>query len=273
MNRCWMFPQTIAVLTGYLDEYAPLAKYTVEVNKREYCDNHDYHLEVIREVRPKYQDGESHGHGFTWSRLEHLLDMVKSGYWEWIWTVGADTLITNMGIALEDIIATATTPEAEKLPLPMFREVTNSKMPPRVTHWKAPANHPRFGRKHLLICGECVAPVQSDSFIMRSSTESADYLRDILEQWPAYKHHVWVENQTMIDLREKHAAITCILPQWMLNSYDYRRFYANHPVYRSGLDCYGNRGQWKPGDFLIHWAGATMAQRQEYLEFYKTQIQ
>lgn len=266
-----MLPQQIAVLTGYLDDYAPLASYTVEVNKREYCDQHDYHLEIIREVRPKYRDVQSHGRGYTWSRLEHLREMIQSGKWQWIWTVGADTLITNLDVALQDIIASATTEQAEQSPLPKPQK-TNYPMPTPVIHWRN--GHPSFnGKKHLLICGERMAPVQADSFIMRCSPESTAYLDDILDKWPLYKHHPWVENQAMIDLRDKHASMTFIVPQWMMNSYDYHRFYSVHPAYKTGLDCYGNRGQWQPGDFLIHWAGATMEQRLEYLAFYKTQIQ
>jgi hypothetical protein len=260
----------IAVICGYLDSLKPLADYTVEVNKREYCERHGYTLLIPRTINPKYVDPQSHAGGFSWSRLEYLRDSLLN--YEWVWTVGADTLITNMTKKLEGIISLADNPQAEALPLPVCPFFKNSPAPPSVIKWKAPRGHRTTGKKHLLICGERVTALQADSFIMRGSQESVDYLTDILNQWPSYKHHPWVENQTMIDLRDKHASITHIVPQWMMNAYDYSRFYYLRPEYRSGTDCYGNRGQWRQGDFLIHWPASTLEQRLKFLEFYKPKI-
>lgn len=227
----------IAVVCGYLDSFEPLAKETVEVNKREYCRVWDYTLLVPRRVNPPWADPKSHAGGFSWSRMAFLLAMIQSRQWDWIWTVGADTLITDFSTSLESLIN-------------------------------------EFGEgKHLLICGECVAPIQADSFIMRASPESEDYLSDILSTWPTYKHHGWVENQSMIDRRYKWEHITQIVPQWRMNSYDYRRFEYLGAIYKSGNDCYGNRGQWKPGDFVIHWPAASLKERLDFLAYYKPLIE
>lgn len=265
-------PAKIAVLTGCLDSFIELGRYTVFENKREYCQRHGYHLELFCSIFPQHQDKLSHAGGYTWSRLEHLLGMVQSGKYEWIWTVGGDTLITNFTIKLESIIATSQTPQAETAPLPVCPVFKNSIAPARIINWTAPPGHKTTGKKHLLICGERVTPIQADSFIVKCSPESAAYIRDILNQYSAYKHHPWVENQAMIDLRDKHAAITHIVPQWMMNSYDYSRFYAIGPQYRDNCDCYGHRGQWQQGDFLIHWPCATMQQRLQWLKEYERKI-
>lgn len=222
-----------AVLTGHQDVYVPLAVQTIYRNKAQYCLHYGYDLRVLRSVRPEFKDDKAHAGGFSWSRLAEMLDLVESGLYEWVWCVGADTLTTNFNIKLEGF----TTP-----------------------------SNPR---KHLLICGERIAPIQADSFLVRGSPEGAAYLRDILSSRSTYARHPWVENQAMIDRREQHAAITEIVPQWRLNSYDYSQFYHVGDQYRSGLDCYGNRGQWVQGDFLIHWAGISMAARLDLANRYQ----
>lgn len=272
LSRCFLFPK-IAVLTGLANTYyLPLAEHTIFKNKTEYCRRHGYHLEFIYGIRKKFQDPKSHAGGFSWSRLEHLAEMLESGIYEWVWTVGADTLVTNMSSRLEDIIALADRPEAENLPLPICPYFPNSPAPPQVIQWEAPAGHPRKGRKHLLICGERVTSMQADSFLVRCSPEGSAYVRDILSHYEQYKYHPWVENQTMIDLRDKHAAITFMVPQWRMNCVDYSRWYWLRPEYSEQRDCYGNRGQWQPGDFLIHWPASNLEERMCFLREYSSQI-
>jgi len=189
---------------------------------------------VINIILPEYDDAKSHSHGFSWSRLAHMKSMLESGQHEWVWCVGCDTLITNMSLAFEPLI-----------------EGTD---------------------KHVLICGERVAPLQADSFLVRASPDGIGWLADILALHSKYRHHVWVENQAMIDTRHKYAHLFLLIPQWRMNSYDYRRFYYLGQQYRSGTDCYGNRGQWIPGDFLVHWPAATLDERLKFLQEYKPQI-
>lgn len=262
----------ICVLTGFLPNYYPLAAWTVYRNKADYCLRHGYHLEVYKGIMPEFSDPLSHAGGHTWSRMKHMLGLVESGRFEWVWCVGCDTIITNLTIKLESIIGTACTPEAEATPLPVCPYFPNSPAPPTVIQWQEPPNHPKTGKKHVLFCGERVTAVQADSFIIRGSKEGAAYLKDILSQWPHYKHHAWVENQAMIDLRDKWAAITHIVPQWMLNSVDYSRWYSLHKAYRDGKDCYGNRGQWQKGDFLLHMPAATIEQRLDWCRQYWPKI-
>ena len=224
-------PIKIAVLTGHQDAYVPLVCSTIYRNKAQYCLKHGYDLRVLRGTRPEFADDKAHAGGFSWSRLAEMLDLVVSGNYEWVWCVGADTLVTNFNLKLEEL-------------------TKNTKA-------------------HLMICGERVAPIQADSFLVRNSIGGAEYLRDIISERRNYARHPWVENQAMIDRRNQHSSITEIVPQWRLNSYDYSQFYHLGDQYRMGTDCYGNRGQWVHGDFLIHWAGVSMAERAKLCSKYE----
>lgn len=224
----------IACLTGCLPNYDSLGLYTISINKSEYCKRHGYAIEVVRSIRKRFQDPGTHAGGFSWSRLEHMRDMLEAGQYDWVWCVGCDTLVTNMQLGMESLIDGTT--------------------------------------KDVLISGERVAPLQADSFLVKSSTKGIQWLNDLLGQYENYRYHPWVENQTMIDMKPKHESIIQIVPQWRLNSYDYSRFYHLGKQYRDGTDCYGNRGQWQPGDFLIHWPAATLEDRLGFLDYYSQQI-
>lgn len=264
-------PKTnFAVLCGHLESFVPLAVETVYHDKSQYALRHGYDLRVIRSLG-KYADNKSHASGFSWARLDQMLRLVESGKYEWVWCVGADTLITNQAFKLEEIVAMAQTKEAESMPLPRCPVFPINIAPPQVIKWSKNGKD-EFGRKHLIICGERVTPMQADSFLVRGSKEGADYLKDILSHYKSYRYHPWVENQTMIDLREKHAAITFNAPAHVMNSVDMSRFYHLHPAYRDNTDCFGNRMNWTKGDFLIHWPASSLQQRLEWLKIYKEKV-
>jgi hypothetical protein len=260
------------VLTGHLDNYNSLASLTIYNNKMEYCLRHGYDMHVHRVIRKEYQDPKTHAAGFSWSRLAEMRRILRSGVYDWVWCVGCDTLITNLTTPLDAMVDPAESPDAEKRPLPEWVGIPNSPAPPCVMHWKPTPGHVRHGRKHLIICGERATPMQADSFLIRSSQEGVAYVDDILKQYDAYKHHPWVENMAMIDLREKHAAITYNIAQWRLNCVDYSRWYNLRPEYKDNTDCFGNRGNWQKGDFLIHWPAASLSQRMEWHRQYSPLI-
>ena len=258
----------ICVLTGCLDNYLPLAETTIFKNKARYCRRHGYDLYLCRATQPPYDNQKSHAAGFSWTRLAQMLLLVQLGCYDWVYCVGCDTMITNLSLRLEDIIARAGLPLKE---CPAVRSKLPPGVPARVLHhWPAPKYQPD-GRTHVIFACDRASVVQADSFLIRGTPQGAAYLEDILDQYQVFKTAPWVEQQAMMDLREKHTAIMRIVPQWVCNSYDYG-LYAHLGPYYDGLDCYGERGQWSPGDFLVHWPSTSLAMRLRLAKKYDSEV-
>lgn len=257
------------VLSGCLENYQPLAATTIAKNKADYCRLYGYDLKLCREVSAPYRNGASHAQGFSWSRLAMMLSLVQSAAYDWVYCVGCDTMITNYAIGLGDLVAYAGNP-GKTLPRVVI------KMPPGVpapvtTRWPRAKYRPD-GQTHVIFPADRGSYVQADSFLVRCSAIGAAYLQDILDQYPVYKTHAWVEQQAMMDLRQKHAAITRIVPQCAMNSYDYWLFADRGSFYTEGIDCYGQRGQWQTGDFLIHWPSTPFEMRLRLARKYDAEV-
>lgn len=259
----------ICVLTGCLPNYNELAAITIYDNKAKYCARFGYALEVFTKILPQYDNRASHANGYSWSRLARMLELVKSGEFSWVYCVGCDTMITNFWIGLEDIIRQCGTPNP-KLPDAKFR-LPPGAPGPVVTTWKKPTYQPD-GQTHIIFACDRASLVQADSFLIRASEVGCSYLQDILDQYPIYCTQPWVEQQAMSDLRHKHGEVMRIVPQCWLNSYNYRLFDHLGPYYKEGKDCYGNRGEWVAGDFLIHWPSTSLEMRLALSKVYQNGV-
>lgn len=258
-----------AVLSGCLDNYLPLAQTTIYQNKSDYCLRHGYDLQVCRSVGPAYANPASHASGFSWARLAMMLQLLECGRYDWVYCVGCDTMITNFEVTLDDLIEFAGIPNGA---LPMIALKLPPGVPaPVIKSWEAPDYKPD-GQTHVIFAADRASVMQADSFLIRASGQGIGYLRDILASYPIYKTQPWVEQQAMADLRFKHAAVMRIVPQWAMNSYNYRLYDHYGPYYRDGVDCYGKRGQWKMGDFLIHWPSTSLEQRLKLADEYSQQV-
>lgn len=215
-------PHDFAMLCAHSVEYVPVALHSIYHNFCLYCAKHGYDLRIERDIRPRWFDTNSHANGFSWSRMEAMLDLVRSGKFEWVWVLGADALITNMTVTLQS-----------------FADIASS-------------------HHHIIICGEREALVQADSFLVRGSKRGADLLHGILASYNHHKHHRWVENQAMIDTLPFWRDMALILPQHLLNSYQYHMYEDPH---KGTKDCYGNRGNWEPKDFVLHLPGMSYENR------------
>lgn len=190
-----------------------MAKITLYSNRAEYCRRNHYELKIKT-------DGwhMPAAHPVSWDRLKFMRDLLASGRYAYAWCAGADLMITNLTVRIED------------------------RLIPKTAHvWAAP---------------DWVAPIQADSFIVRASKEGIAWVEHILSLYETYKRHPWVENQAMIDTLPQYQAsgVVSILPQHMMNSYPYRLFTTMYP--KSGVekakDFNGQRGNWEKGDWVIH---------------------
>lgn len=202
----------LCVLTCYNAPYAEIARTTVQENKGEYCKRWGHTLMALTAVDPQFHNPGSHVSGLTWNRFACATELAKSGKFNWIYVVGADTLITNHCI-----------------PLSRFTD-------------------PAF---HLVIAND-VNEWNADSMFIRCSPEGIALCEDAMAQYERLKSHVWVEQQALIEVRDRHAGKYKVLPQWAINAYNYKLYWPDGSVTR---DKAGNHGDWCKGDFLIHWAG------------------
>jgi hypothetical protein len=201
--------------------YRTMAELTIYQNKREYAERWKHDLLVLTQVNPEFAVPAGHAGGLTWDRLRVALEIGKTGRYDWLYLVGCDALITNMTI-----------------PLTTFLD----------------------DKYHFIIANDC-CEWNADSFFFRCSLAGIGFMEAVMAEYERLKHHPWVEQQAMIELRDKPpwSGTWKVLPQREINSYDYRVYPASdpncQPAKRHGKDCAGNDGQWQPGDFLIHWAG------------------
>lgn len=211
-----------AIATIYTEDIKNLAVITVEYNKRKYCEKHGYDLMVKTE-------------GFVlkhlgFEKIRYVLDLLKSGTYDWVYWCGADTMITNYNIKLESLID---------------------------------LNY------HFVISAD-VWDLNSDSFLIRNSPEGIAFFEHVLRMHDTYidkdgkavdfgtrlpdgGHRAWGEQGAMCDLKDQYKEIIKINPQKVMNSYLYELYPSEW--HRPGLDCNGNDGSWSDGDFLVHWPG------------------
>ena len=168
-------------------------------------------------------------HGFE--KLFYILEIFSTHKdIEWLWFTGCDSMITNMTIKLEDII--------EK-----FAD----------------------DKTHLIISKD-YRDINADSFLIRNSEAGRNYINFIFDQLDKYRNHNWLEQQAMIDHATQYSPIISYVPQRTFNSYNYDLYPDCPPPHVDKLGCDGN---WKFGDFLIHWPGLNLENRITLYHEYK----
>ena len=143
--------------------------------------------------------------------------------YEWIWWTGCDAMITNFNIKIEDKI------------------------------------DPNYD---LIMATDCNG-INNDSFLMKNSEWSKEYLQHILNVMPLYANHYFYEQQAMIDTYPSRTDRIKLVPQRYMNSY-LNQLYPHQSVY----DKLGTDGTWQPGDWLIHWPGTNLDLRLQLAEHF-----
>lgn len=168
----------------YNQGYQPLIDKTWHKNKVEYCQRHGYKADLRLEAWPNDHAGQV----LKVDILEDTLKAMPEDSWTW-WT-GADLMITNFTIRLEDIID---------------------------------ENY------HFIVASDFNG-INADSFLLRNSPKGREYLKMIRDTIPSYKDNWEGEQGIMKDTYEKYKHDTVkLVPQKTMNSYNYALYRGRYP--------------------------------------------
>lgn len=167
----------IAVASTHDENYREFVELTLYSNHKEYCERHNYDL-LVGEL--DYTENK----GFE--QWKFLLDNVSN--YDWIWFVGADTLVMNHTIKIED----------------------------------------KIDNNYHFIISEDVNGPNAHSFLVRNSKEAKDWIEFIWNlRSSSYLHHDWADNKVIhdfynVDPWKKYIKVQ---PQRYMNSYLYRELW------------------------------------------------
>lgn len=225
----------IVLATMHDDNYKELAAETWDNNKVQYADKHGY------AYLAKTEDFYGFPPGFE--KIQFLLDTFETyPDVEWIWWTGTDSLITNFNIKIEDKI---------KLDLADGEEVFDP---------------------HVIMSSDFNFDINCDSILIKNTDKSKAWLQEIMDNMPKYASHQFKEQQVMLDIMSKYEDIVFIMPQHYMNSYEYKMYEVPPWNYKDAVDVNGHRGQWEPGDWLVHWPGTQPNERKKLVAEYKERI-
>jgi hypothetical protein len=223
----------ILLATVHTDSIKQLSDLTWEGNKVKYAEKHGYgHVAKT----DNWTFGRAEAKYIYWERMQFILDLFEEyPETEWLWITGSDSMITNFNTKVEDKISD--------------------------TH-------------DILIAGDFNEIMVNDSVLIKNTPRARKYYEDMMAAMPEYLNAPYGENSWVLDTYDqyKDQNLISIQPQWYMNSYEYR-FYSNAPWHnKEAVDKSGNRGQWEPGDWLVHWPGTQHQERLALVEEYKDKI-
>jgi hypothetical protein len=223
----------IIMATCHTPNYAELSAATWDNNKVKYAERHNY------AVCAKTDDWVFEPRFMGWERMQFILDLLNTYEdAEWIWWTGTDSLVMNHTTRIEDKIAEAD-PE---------------------------------GKYDIIVSGDFNEIINNDSMLVRNSENSRDYFGFLMEAMPDFVNHRYSEQGFMIDTYEQYSEIIKLMPQRFMNSYEYKMYRVQPWMYQDHRDVAGNDGQWREGDWLVHWPGTQYQERMELLKEYQEKI-
>ena len=212
--------------------------------------HNDNYQELANETweNNKVQYAEKHGYAYLaktedfygfepgFEKIQFLLDTFEA-YPEtsWIWWTGTDSMVTNFNIKVEDKIAEA-------------------------------------GDADVIMSADFNFKINCDSILVKNSDKARAWLKDIMDNMPKYHTHQFKEQQYMLDSLDKYTDTVKLMPQYFMNSYEYKMYRVNPWVYEKDTDVNGDRGQWEAGDWLVHWPGTQPRERMELVKETKEKI-
>ena len=238
------------VVTSLHDEnFEPLAEWTLFKNKKVYCEKHGYTLHYATDGGDEVSGRKFIAKGppipedyiaMGWGKIYLMKDaMDKYPDAEWIFNADCDTMITNMEIKLEDIVATQARPNI-----------------------------------HILMPSDCNG-INCGTMMVRNSPIGRAFLDTIIAGEPLYRHCGMFENQLIQDMLVGQwmwwgemkpggsvwSDVSNVLRQRVMNSYDYSKLplLKDRPHYNDII--WGESGQWQEGDFMIQWPATSLEYR------------
>jgi hypothetical protein len=225
-----------AIMSFNNELYQPLADITWHQNKKIYAKLYSYETFYRN-------DNFRLNSNIGYQKIYDIKDIMETRPdIEWIWVTGADSLITNFSIKIEDKID---------------------------------------NRYHFMISVD-YNNINSDSFLIRNTPEGKsliDYLIQVEEaackEWDTDQRalawalgiptsgNVW-PNIPYYPVSDRFKNIAKIYPQTYMNSYNYDlyiRYMKSLNPAAEDYDVFGYRGNWKKGDWLIHWPGISLEER------------
>ncbi|KAF2650155.1 glycosyltransferase family 34 protein [Lophiostoma macrostomum CBS 122681] len=202
-------PPRIAIVTFITDEKSYI--HLSLKNKDHYARRHGYDLVV---------DYEEHtDRGTTYWKYDMMERLIKKDRWDWLWWMDFDTLITNTGIKVTDIIS---------------ESLANATNPDDIDY---------------LTTHDCNG-LNTGSFLVRSHPRSLDFLHSIYAIHSSGRdsdeHLSEQDAMARLIATEKEAGDrTLRVPQYKLNAFP------------SEIACYDDaKKAWEHGAFVLHFAGA-----------------
>jgi len=212
--------------------------------------HNDNYQELANETweNNKVQYAEKHGYAYLaktedfygfepgFEKIQFLLDTFEA-YPEtsWIWWTGTDSMVTNFNTKIEDKIAEA-------------------------------------GDADVIMSADFNFKINCDSILVKNSDKARAWLKDIMDNMPKYHTHQFKEQQYMLDSLDKYTDTVKLMPQYFMNSYEYKMYRVNPWGYEKDTDVNGDRGQWEAGDWLVHWPGTQPRERMELVKETKEKI-
>lgn len=189
-------------------------------NKIQYCNRHGYayHEEPWRgELFPGFE------------RLPVLIYLLKCGYFDWVFWLGTDALITNLSRKLEELV----------------------------------------DENHGMIMATDFTQIQMDSFLCQPKHGTIELLEAVWARrenpiGPWYEQSTL--EHFMHEKRFRHTVK--IVPQRRMNAYKHK-WYSEWKSINSRvnhrLDCLGTDGEWQVGDFVFHIPGRPLETKMQAL--------
>ena len=209
--------------------YAELADITYDQSKKLDCQKWGYES-ICKTKDFFYSDPKLLG----FEKMKMILDLFEEKpYLDWIHWTGADVMVTNFNVRLEEIIDE---------------------------------------EYHMIITVDGNG-INADSFLIKNSRVGRGLMRWILDNVETYKNHYWYEQQAMIDFYFQNflgKEIIKTLPQRIMNSYLHDLY--PHARGKYNVDKTGSDAEWVEGDFMLHLPALPIQTRIDVMREYVKRI-